>query len=205
MLIFYEMIRYSKGDLQSHFSCFLALLLVAAILWKIKQRYDRYRRRQRLFVEMEQMASRPFGSVLVELERLPENSASSSSTAAPVTSSSTNSSSVIVGGSGSSNVITSSSNSGGGGDDTTVVRKRKKRYRPSPIALEPCEGNRAAVLSLIVRLPTGGKLYAPPGYTGIAVASSLVTLGKLCKFVSKLFFKNPERSISLYRKVWRLC
>ena len=53
-------------------SCFIALLIVAAVLWKIKQRYDRYRRRQRLFVEMEQMASRPFGSVLVEMERLPE-------------------------------------------------------------------------------------------------------------------------------------
>lgn len=26
---------------------------------------------------------------------------------------------------------------------------------PSPIALEPCNGNRAAVLSLLVRLPTG--------------------------------------------------
>ena len=38
-----------------HFSCFLALLLIAAILWKIKQKYDRYRRRQRLFVEMEQV------------------------------------------------------------------------------------------------------------------------------------------------------
>ena len=55
-------------------SCFIALLIVAAVLWKIKQRYDRYRRRQRLFVEMEQMASRPFGSVLVEMERLPESS-----------------------------------------------------------------------------------------------------------------------------------
>ena len=54
-----------------NFRCFLALLLVAAILWKIKQKYDRYRRRQRLFVEMEQMASRPFGTVLVELEKLP--------------------------------------------------------------------------------------------------------------------------------------
>ena len=43
------------------YSCFLALLLIAAVLWKIKQKFDRYRRRQRLFVEMEQMASRPFG------------------------------------------------------------------------------------------------------------------------------------------------
>lgn len=49
--------------------CFLALLLVAAILWKIKQKYDMYRRRQRLFVEMEQMASRAFSQVLVEIER----------------------------------------------------------------------------------------------------------------------------------------
>lgn len=49
--------------------CFLALLLVAAVLWKIKQKYDMYRRRQRLFVEMEQMASRAFSQVLVEIER----------------------------------------------------------------------------------------------------------------------------------------
>lgn len=49
--------------------CFLALLLVAAILWKIKQKYDMYRRRQRLFVEMQQMANRAFSQVLVEIER----------------------------------------------------------------------------------------------------------------------------------------
>jgi hypothetical protein len=42
---------------------------MAAILWKIKQRYDMFRRRQRLFVEMEQMASRPFSQVGF-LERL---------------------------------------------------------------------------------------------------------------------------------------
>merc|ERR1712045_732592 len=101
------------GDLLQFFitfsTCFLALLLIAAILWKIKQKYDRYRRRQRLYVEMEQMASRPFGQVL--------------------------------------------------------------------IALEPCAGNRAAVLTLLVRMPTGGSSYAPPGVPGIALASSLVTLG----------------------------
>ena len=82
-------------------------------------------------------------------------------------------------GSGGSSAIVSSQAGGGGSSSTgSGVRKRKKRYRPSPIALEPCDGSRAAVLSLIVRLPTGGKPYAPPGYTGIAVASSLVTLGK---------------------------
>ena len=39
---------------------------------------SRYRRRQRLYVEMEQMASRPFGQVLVELERFPDTSSESS-------------------------------------------------------------------------------------------------------------------------------
>lgn len=50
-----------------HFRCFLLLLLLAAVLWKIKQKYDMYRRRQRLFVEMEQMASRPFSEVSVRI------------------------------------------------------------------------------------------------------------------------------------------
>jgi len=233
--------QHAKLDLRQFFitfsTCFLALLLVAAILWKIKQKYDRYRRRQRLFVEMEQMASRPFGTVLVELEKLPEH-ASSSTTGTGIsgppglsqhryTSSSSGQSSllqhgVIAGvihsspaatvGVGSPGPILPSSSSatsmtvtaglatpGGSGGGTegvatviaspqptqeqavTVksshVRRRKKRAKPSPIALEPCQGNRAAVLSLIVRLPTGGKPYAPNGCTGMAVASALVTLG----------------------------
>jgi hypothetical protein len=29
-----------------HFSCFLSLLLIAALFWKVKQRYDAYIRRQ---------------------------------------------------------------------------------------------------------------------------------------------------------------
>ena len=47
-----------------------------------------------------------------------------------------------------------------------LFRKRRKKSRPSPIALEPCAGNRAAVLSLIVRMPTGGHSYAAPGTPG---------------------------------------
>lgn len=53
------------------YRCFLLLLLIAAILWKIKQKYDMYRRRQRLFVEMEQMASRPFSEVSINSKYIP--------------------------------------------------------------------------------------------------------------------------------------
>lgn len=59
--------QYPKLNLQQFFitfsTCFLLLLLMAAVMWKIKQKYDMFRRRQRLFVEMEQMASRPFSQV----------------------------------------------------------------------------------------------------------------------------------------------
>ncbi|XP_075150287.1 attractin-like protein 1 [Haematobia irritans] len=63
------------------------------------------------------------------------------------------------------------------------MSKKHKKDCPSHIALEPCSGNRAAVLSLLVRLPTGGLQHAPAGQpAGLAVASALVTLG------------NPRRS-----------
>lgn len=111
---------------------------MAAILWKIKQRYDIYRRRQRLFVEMEQMASRPFSQVLVELgvkEKLELK-------------------------------------------EIEDLKVHKVREAPSPIALEPCFGNKAAVLSLLVLLPTSDAMFAMKGrYAGLAVASALVTLG----------------------------
>lgn len=48
---------------------------------------------------------------------------------------------------------------------------------PTPIALEPCFNNKAAVLSLIIRLPTGGTGVIPIGQTGIAIGSALVSLG----------------------------
>ncbi|XP_035220041.1 attractin-like [Stegodyphus dumicola] len=121
-------------------SCFLSLLIMAAVMWKIKQKYDLYRRRQRLFVEMEQMASRPFAGVAVELD--------------------------------AQLLIISTHN---GNED------RQKKCHPTPIALEPCSGGKAAVLSLIVRLPPGEEEYTPAGQSGLGIASALVSLGTLCK------------------------
>ena len=67
--------------------------------------------------------------------------------------------------------------------------KPSSRYartdNPTPIALEPCNRNRAAVLSLILRLPTGGTGEVPIGQTGIAIASALVSLGPGAQKMSK--------------------
>lgn len=106
-------------------------------MWKIKEKYDMFRRRQRLFVELEQMASRPFSQVLVEISEKDK-------------------------------VIEGNQNQEGCNEivsNCTTLRKRKKDC-PSPIALEPCSGNRAAVLSLLVRLPTCDEAYAPSGQSG---------------------------------------
>ncbi|KAG9338148.1 hypothetical protein JZ751_027015 [Albula glossodonta] len=49
---------------------------------------------------------------------------------------------------------------------------------PKPIALEPCFGNKAAVLSIFVRLPRGSGGIPPPGQSGLAVASALVDVSQ---------------------------
>uniref|UniRef100_A0AAY4BHW9 Attractin n=1 Tax=Denticeps clupeoides TaxID=299321 RepID=A0AAY4BHW9_9TELE len=56
-----------------HTLCFLSLLLVAAVVWKIKQTCWASQRREQLMRERQQMASRPFASVAVELGRVAED------------------------------------------------------------------------------------------------------------------------------------
>ena len=53
-----------------------------------------------------------------------------------------------------------------------------QQVNPSPIALEPCCGSRAAVLSLLVQLPTGTELYTPVGHPG---ELPLLPLCAVCK------------------------
>lgn len=50
---------------------------------------------------------------------------------------------------------------------------------PTPVALEPCSTGKAAVLTIVIKLPTGGSGNVPPGQTGLAMGSALVSLGTL--------------------------
>ncbi|XP_051503645.1 attractin-like isoform X1 [Myxocyprinus asiaticus] len=122
------------------FSCFLSLLLVAAVVWKIKQSCWASRRREQLLREMQQMASRPFATINVALETDEEPPD-------------------LIGG--------------------------NMKSVPKPIALEPCFGNKAAVLSIFVRLPRGPGGIPPPGQSGLAVASALVDVSQQMCLVYK--------------------
>ncbi|CAG2228092.1 unnamed protein product [Mytilus edulis] len=122
------------------FSCFLSLLIIAAVLYKIKHKYDLYRRRQRMMVEMEEMASRPFASVTVEIDRKLDLAEKK--------------------------------------ETNSVDLRKRKKGGTKPVAIQPLSGHKAAILSLIVLLPTGGEEdLAPSGSSGVAIASALITMG----------------------------
>jgi len=47
----------------------------------------------------------------------------------------------------------------------------------APVAFEPLSCHKAAVLTVIVKMPTGDDEFSPPDQCGIAIGSALVTLG----------------------------
>uniref|UniRef100_A0A673ZDZ3 Attractin like 1 n=1 Tax=Salmo trutta TaxID=8032 RepID=A0A673ZDZ3_SALTR len=102
------------------FSCFLSLLLVAAVVWKVKQTCWASRRREQLMRERQQMASRPFASIAVAL-------------------------------------------------DVGVDQEQEELLQglvegvPKPIAVEPCWGSRAGVLTVLMCLPRVPSGIPPPG------------------------------------------
>ncbi|XP_019738990.1 attractin-like protein 1 [Hippocampus comes] len=133
------------------FSCFLSLLLVAAVVWKIKQTCWASRRREQLMRERQQMASRPFASAAVVLDAR--------------------------------------------GREQTEMLQPMADGAPKPVAMEPCSGGKAAVLTVLMRLPSGPANSPPPGQSGLIVASALIDISqqKAGDFKEKsLAFKNRK-------------
>ncbi|XP_007574327.1 attractin-like protein 1 [Poecilia formosa] len=128
------------------FSCFLSLLLVAAVVWKIKQTCWASRRREQLMRERQQMASRPFASVAVSLDAR--------------------------------------------GELTEVLQPLVDGV-PKPVAMEPCFGGKAAVLTVLMRLPSGFSDLPPPGQSGLIVASALVDISQQ----KPLDFKDKSQAL----------
>ncbi|CAL8281779.1 unnamed protein product [Merluccius merluccius] len=52
------------------------------------------------------------------------------------------------------------------------------RGPPKPIAVEPCLGGKAAVLTVLVKLPAGPLGLPPPGQSGVTVASALIDISQ---------------------------
>jgi len=58
----------------------------------------------------------------------------------------------------------------------------------APVSFEPLSCHKAAVLTVIVRMPTGDDEFSPPDQCGIAIGSALVTLGRCLIFCSVYVF-----------------
>ncbi|XP_036078037.1 attractin-like protein 1 isoform X5 [Rousettus aegyptiacus] len=137
------------------FSCFLSLLLVAAVVWKIKQTCWASRRREQLLRERQQMASRPFASVDVALEVGAEQT---DFLRGPLEGNLGYTVSLSSFGCCLTRVMLNNGKSSG-----TSQRLITFIGAPKPIATEPCAGNRAAVLTVFLCLPRGSSGAPPPG------------------------------------------
>ena len=161
-------------------------------------------------MELEHLASRPFGTVLLEIPNTIKNQPTSPTAAPnasnddlstnPQTLQSTNKQSKLKAFTSAQrshlkNFLHSSSNNVAGGDNN-LKTPMTNFENPTPIALEPCSNNKAAVLSLIVRLPTGNSGVIPIGQTGISIASALVQLGP----VEQKMHDNLKSSNSTIKK-----
>ncbi|CAM2117788.1 unnamed protein product [Caretta caretta] len=64
-----------------------------------------------------------------------------------------------------------------GAEQTDFLRGSLKGA-PKPIAIEPCSGNKAAVLTVFLCLPRGSSGVPPPGQSGLAIASALIDISQ---------------------------
>ena len=145
-------------------------------------------------MELEHLASRPFAGILLELPNPAKPQPTSPTVNAPIDDVTTNQPLAVAGKPQSKlkaftsaqrshlknflhSSSTNTSSNAAGGDHLKAQPNGGLAENPTPIALEPCYNNKAAVLSLIIRLPTGGTGVIPIGQTGIAIGSALVSLG----------------------------
>lgn len=99
-----------------------------------------------MFVEMEQMASRPFAAILLQMDKVKNVSLTNNSSSAQLNTQVDN------------GTLTATPT-----PSIPNVTLLNSINNPTPIALEPCVHNKAAVITLLVKLPTGGKSVPPSG------------------------------------------
>lgn len=112
----------------------------------IKLRIEVFRRNQRRYDEIEQMASRPFASVRLELTCPRANLVSQYPVCLTKLTVDVKSAIFLI------------------------------LQMATPISIEPCSNYRVGVFTLAVRLPTGGRQFTPYGTSGLALASTFCYL-----------------------------
>ena len=184
------------------FGCLLTLLTVAFISWKTKQRYDRYRRQRQIVTQMENMASRPFTRLLVDVTKNENTmSAINDFKETNIQLDSTKSkgfnvefkymknskkSSKKYNNNDSLNKPVVSSNL-----NAVNLANRQNSLRIMPVAVEPISNNKSAILTCLLKLPQGDLNYVPKGSSPFVLASAYVQLSSSSPFLN---FNNNNGS-----------
>lgn len=63
---------------------------------------------------------------------------------------------------------------------------------PKPIAIEPCSGNRAAVLTVFLCLPRGASGVPPPGQSGKAAVGGVMSVCFCTLCQGKITLSDPK-------------
>ena len=193
------------------FGCLFSLLAIAFISWKTKQRYDRYRRQRQVIIQMEQMASRPFTRLLVDVTKkkdleMNDNSQwnvlkgeikneksfrnkksflsrrnSIKKTAAAVFAAQNN----LNDDQSANDPALMNKVCNGNGESGRIVSIM-------PVAVEPLSNNKTAVLTCILKLPQGGLNLTPKGSSPLVLASAYVQINSCSPLVKSQLDSNPD-------------
>lgn len=164
------------------FGCLLTLLTIAFITWKTKQRYDRYRRQREVLQQMEHMASRPFTKLCLDVSgggggdaKLMEVKQNAASQGAIL----------------SKKVKKSGKTAANDSLDTRTISSNIPHVMP--IAVEPLNTNKTAVLTCLLKLPQGGLNTTPKGSSPLVLCSAYVNVNHdLVNYVSSPTFANLD-------------
>jgi len=187
------------------FGCLFSLLALAFISWKTKQRYDRFRRQRQVIIQMEQMASRPFTRLLVDVTKNnpkektniddQENWQTVKGEVKMKNEKSfrTKKSSFLS--RRNSNKKTSCSNN----DEITSIETANQQQADlstartiMPVAIEPLSNNKTAILTCLLKLPQGGLNLTPKGSSPLVLASAYVQLSSNSPLIKNQINSNPD-------------
>ncbi|CAF0916193.1 unnamed protein product [Brachionus calyciflorus] len=172
------------------FGCLLSLLTIAFITWKSKQRFDRYRRQRQIVIQMEQMASRPFTRLLLDItENSKENLLEMKIDKDELLKDRKNIRRSLKKNDKKSKFFKGSE------VENNIGEKNDYSLKVMPIGVEPLSNNKSAIVTCLLRLPQGGQNGIPKGSSLFMLGSTYVNLNSSSSLIANNTLTNGQHLI----------
>jgi hypothetical protein len=162
------------------FGCLLTLLTIAFITWKTKQRYDLYRRQREVMQQMEHMASRPFAKLYLDVDaKFANELPTSDQHLNTLSSGEANNNNARRGSKKWKKTTTNHLQSLTTTTTNDPIKDLSAFPRVMPVAVEPLNNNKTAILTCLLRLPQGDRAGGTPkGSSPFVLCSTFVNLNQ---------------------------